>query len=249
MKKNLFILSGIVSILLIWAILSFFSLVSPVFLPSPFAVFKKLFILFLSGNIFPSLFATLYRWLIGFLLGSIIGILLGLVIGSSENLYYFFEVPIDFFRSLPSISLLPLLVLFFGIGDLPKFVIIVFSSVLFMAVNTSYGVRYANEDKIRYIKTLNATKFQIFKKVILPEAMPSIFAGLRITLSIALIVTVGSEMILGTGQGLGKLMSDVIVTYKTTDFYSVIIITGALGYFSNKLFRRFEDKIIHWKGK
>ena len=98
-------------------------------------------------------------------------------------------------------------------------------------------------------KALKASRWQTFSKVVFPAALPEISAGLRVSLSIGLIVTIGSEMILGANFGLGKRVLDASMVYNMSEMYAIIILVGLLGYFSNKLFVLIEEKVIHWRGK
>jgi len=233
--------------LLIWFLISELSLVPQVLVPSPIKVFSYLFSNFYPLLIKPTIF-TIQLWLLGFIVGAIIGIAIGLIIGYSNKIYNFFEVLIDFFRSLPSIVLLPIAVIFLGIGYAPKIFIVVFSTALYVMINTIYGVKYGKTSKILLARVLKMTPSQEFKKVILPSSLPNIFAGLRITISLSLVVAVASEMIVSGTAGLGQKILDDMVVYNLTEMYSIILIIGLLGYFSNKIFSIVENRLIHWKG-
>lgn len=247
MKK--FLILGPMGILVFWFFLTTFKVVSPILLPSPTKVFATLFLLFSSNTILPDLLKTLSLWIPGLCIGFAIGIPIGILMGYSDKIYASFEILIDFFRSLPSIVLYPLFIVFFGLGDLPKIAIVIFATSLYTAVNTIYGVKYGRESRLMVAKALKANKWQTFSKVILPAALPEISAGLRVSLSIGLIVTIGSEMILGANFGLGKRVLDASMVYNMSEMYAIIILVGLLGYFSNKLFVLIEEKVIHWRGK
>jgi len=126
--------------------------------------------------------------------------------------------------------------------------IVIFSTALYVMINTIYGVKYGKASKIALAKILKMTTIQEFKKIILPSSLPNIFAGLRITISLSLVVAVASEMIVSGTAGLGQKILDDMVVYNLTEMYAIILIIGLLGYFSNKIFSIVENKLIHWKG-
>jgi len=233
--------------LLIWLLISELSLVPQVLVPSPIKIFSYLFSNFYPLLIKPTIF-TIWLWLLGFIVGAIVGIAIGLVVGYSNKIYNFFEILIDFFRSLPAIVLLPIAVIFLGIGYAPKLFIVIFSTALYVMINTIYGVRYGKTSKALLAKVLRMTPLQEFKKIILPSSLPNIFAGLRITISLSLVVAVASEMIVSGTSGLGQKILDDMIIYNLTEMYSIILVIGLLGYFSNKIFSVVENKLIHWKG-
>lgn len=242
-KKLFYQLIGILFLILLW----FWAARSaPLLIPSPIKI-----AVFLISDFYclcSPLLATMESWVAGFLSGAAIGILSGAIIGCSDNLYNALEFPIDFLRSLPAIVILPITAIFLGIGKFSQIFIISFTAALYMLINTTYGIKYAQSQKILLAKIFNMTIFQKFKNIIIPSALPIIFAGLRIALSLSLVVAIASEMIIGGTRGLGKKIMDDMVVYNLTEMYAIIILIGSLGFISNKLFSVLENKIIHWKG-
>ncbi|MEM5878992.1 MAG: ABC transporter permease [Candidatus Aenigmatarchaeota archaeon] len=247
MKKFTFV--GPLIVLLIWWIITYIPLIKSILLPPPHTVILSLFTqLFISKELLYPLFETLSLWLTAFIVGTVGGISSGMVMGYSDKIYSFFEVIIDFFRSLPSLLLIPIAIIFFGIGNTSAFLVTTWSGFFYIFINTIYGVKYARKSYIFITKILNIEKLKTFTEVILPASAPYIIAGLRISLSITLIVAVGSEMILGRG-GLGGKVYDAFLIYNTTEIYVIILIVGTLGYISNKLLVLLENRVIHWKGE
>ena len=246
---NRYVLVGPLVLLLLWFALTAIPAVSPVLLPSPLKVAAALWNLLLEGSVLGDLGKTVLLWLSGLAGGLALGIPVGVLMGYSPRIHAFFEIPIDFFRSLPSIVLYPLFIIFFGLGDAPKIAIVVMSSFLYTAVSTIYGVRYSLASRLMVARVLKANRWQTLSKVVLPGALPEIAAGIRISLSIALIVTVGSEMILGASAGLGKRVLDASLVYNMSDMYALVLLIGALGYASNRLAVLFEGRVIHWRGR
>lgn len=248
MKKLNLLIFPIILIIL-WYFISLLGLVNSLFLPNPVDAFAKFIKLLFTGDVLPDIYATLFRTLSGFFIAALIGIPLGLLMGYFKKVYIALEFLVDFLRSTSPAALFPLFLLFFGIGDAAKISVVVFSCSSVIIVNTMYGVKHVKESRIIMAKTMRATRYQIIKKIIIPDSLPHIFSGLRIALSLSVIVVVFTEMFIGTTYGLGHRIIDAQLVYKIPELYALIIITGILGYILNKGFLYFENKTIHWGGK
>ena len=244
-----FLILGPIFVIILWFLLTQFNFIEPIFLSSPYATFDKLISLLFSGEILPDIKWTVVRWLAGLTLGIFLGIPIGIFMGSSKAVYESLEIVIDFFRSIPIMTLFPLALVLFGIGDESKIALAAWASAIYMVINTMYGVRHVKEARLMMAKSLRATKLQAFTKIIFPDALPEIFVGIRLSISMSLVIVVASEMIMGTNVGLGKRIFDAALVYQMTEMYACIIIAGLLGYLSNKMFVIFENKMIHWTNK
>ncbi len=242
------ILISPIIIIIIWYCIGYFELISPLFIPKLEDVFKKFFHLFSTGDINHDLLKTLYRMLLGYVFAAIIGIPIGLIIGFSKKLYLSVEVVLEFLRSIPSPVLVPLSMLFFGLGDTAKIAIVVFTCSLINIINTMYGVQNVSKIRIMVANTLHAKYTDLFKYVIFWDALPHIFVGLRLTINLSLIVVVVTEMFTGTIKGLGLRIYDAHDTGRIAEMYAEILIIGILGFIANKLFVKLEKKIVHWGG-
>lgn len=169
--------------------------------------------------------------------------------GYSDKVYGALEFLVDFFRSIPALALFPLFLLFLGIGDSAKIGVVVFACFFVVLINAMYGVKNANKTRIMASKTMGANNFDIFRKIIFWDALPDIVTGLRISLSMSLLVVIVTEMFLGTEVGLGHRIYDAHLIYRIPEMYASIIIVGLLGYFLNKIFVWVERRSIHWAGK
>src|SRR3989344_4228592 len=236
-------------ILVIWAFFSNLKLISPLFLSTPQAVFLKIINLFSSGAILPDILFTFYRTLLGFIIACLIGIPLGLLMGYSNKIYYSLEFIVEFFRSIPATALFPLFLLFFGIGDQSKIALTAWAAGLVLIINSMYGVHLGKELRIKSAKTMRISGFSLFQKIIFPEALPQIFSGMRIAISLSLVIVVVTEMFIGTNFGLGHRIIDAQLVYRISEMYAAIFITGVLGFLINKGFIFAEKRIVHWKGK
>ncbi|HII95251.1 MAG TPA: ABC transporter permease subunit [Candidatus Methanofastidiosum sp.] len=172
---------------------------------------------------------------------------MGIIGGYYKKLYRVLELPLDFFRSLPSLLLIPLSVLFFGIGPLASFSVISFSVFVYVFINSAYGIKYNKASFSEIGKLYKIDKIREFWLILLPSILPNIFAGIKMGFSIAFIVTIGSEMLIGH-SGLGGRIIDSYMIFNTKEVFSIIIIVGMFGYFGNKILNVLEKKFIHWKG-
>ena len=238
-----------VLLLLIWTIVVSLKLVSPLFVPHPLDVLNAAVQLFVNGEIYSDIGYTLFRTLIGFAIAAIIGIPIGLLMGYSERIYHSLEFVVEFFRSIPPTALFPLFLLFFGVGDQSKIALAAWSAGLVLVVNSMYGVHLSKELRIKAARTMNVKGLELFQKVIFPEALPQIFNGIRVAISLSLIIVVVAEMFVGTNFGLGNLIMDYQLVYRVPEMYAAIFLAGIVGFLLNKIVIHVEKRIIHWKGK
>ncbi|MDA3900752.1 MAG: ABC transporter permease [Spirochaetes bacterium] len=232
----------------VWYLLYFSKIINTLFLPPPHEIFRALGFFIISGELIKNMLFTLSRVMQAFGLSILIGIPLGLLLGFSKPLYNLLGFSIEFLRALPIPSLIPLFILVFGPNDIARIAVIYVAGSLIIIVNTCYGVK--NSEKIR-IYTANAMKMtprRQLLKVYLPEALPHIFAGLKISLSLCLAISIVVEILMAS-DGLGAVIYNAQLSYKTKEMYAAIIIAGTLGFVFNRLFTFLEKKIVHWKGE
>ena len=248
-RHKIFIIVGPIFLILIWFIITNLGLINPLFLPTPQKVAIALFTSLTHIGIWQDLGFTLYRAFVALILGILIGVPLGLLMGYFDRFYYSFEFIVEFFRSTPATALFPLFLLFFGIGDLAKIMLVFWAVLFIIIVHSIYGVRLGKRSRYRVAKVMGFSGFLLFRKFIFPEALPQILAGLRIALSTSLIIVVVTEMFIGTEIGLGKRIIDFQLVYRIPEMYAAILLVGTVGFILNKLFISQEKKIVHWSGK
>ena len=231
---------------LFWYLLTLLKIVNPLFIPSPGAVANTFFKLILSVEMWANTGATSLRMLVGFFIASLIAIPIGVFLGRYRSAYLFCEFFIDFTRSIPATSLFPLFLLILGVGNESKIAMVAFSCFFVILINSIYGVWNSPKTRILIAKTFRASQLQMLLKIILWDALPDIFAGLRNALSIALILAVVSEMFVGTNSGLGFLIFNAKISYDTGKMYAIIIFLGILGYATNRFLLFFENRVIPW---
>ncbi len=243
-------LGGVLLLPLVWMLCAdVFKLASPLLLPSLTSVIQRLYALIVSGTISQDLFATMYRWAVGFTLGVSTGILVGLLLGVSSGIRSFMEFPLEFSRSMPITAIFPLFLIVFGIDDPSKIAMAFTPTFLLMVVNTSYGVLLTDPTRRRMAAVFGATSFQIFRKIIVMDALPQIFVGLRLALTQSLIVVVVSEMFIGTDFGLGQRVYDSYLTNSVSTLYALLIVLGVIGYLLNRALLFAEAGFVFWAGK
>lgn len=243
-------LTGVLLIPTAWFIAAdLLELSSPVLLPSLGSVGRRLVALISDGAMFSDISATLCRWFYGFSLGVICGVLIGLLLGMSVKLRKIFEFPLEFLRSMPVTAIFPLFLIVFGIGDPSKIAMAFTPTFLLMVVNTTYGVTLSDPTRRRMAVVFGANAWQVFRTIIAMDALPQIFVGLRLALAQSLIVTVVSEMFIGTDFGLGQRVYDSYLTNSVTTLYALLIVLGVIGYTANKLLLLLEARFVFWSGR
>jgi NitT/TauT family transport system permease protein len=152
------------------------------------------------------------------------------------------------FGHVPVIALFPLFLICFGLGNQSKFTIAAWSSSLVILLNTMYGVQHSSALRRMVARSLKASEWQVFWKVVLPDALPEILVGLRTGVSIALIVILMTEMFLGSSNGIGQMIYNAHLIYDTPRMYVGILTSGLLGYVLNLVLVGSEQRLVHWKG-
>jgi ABC-type nitrate/sulfonate/bicarbonate transport system permease component len=222
---------------------------SPLLLPSLGSVCHRIVALINDGTMFLDLSSTLRRWFFGFSIGIISGIMVGLMFGVSTTLRSIVEFPLEFLRAMPVTPLFPLFLIIFGIGDSSKIAMAFMPTFLLMIVNTSYGVTLSDPTKRRMAAVFGASSSQIFRTIVALEALPQIFVGLRLALAQSLIVTVVSEMFIGTDFGIGQRVYDSYLTNSVTSLYALLAVLGVIGYLSNRALLALESYLVSWAGQ
>jgi len=246
MKKETYI--GPAILIIIWYLVTLTKWINPLFLPSPIEVLIALYRILGTGKAWLDILLTTGRVGIGFLIAAIMGIPIGLLMGRYKKINATFSFVIDFFRSLPAIALFPLLMFFFGIGSTAMVLTAAFTCGLVVVINTIYGVLNSRRTRQIVAEVSGANRWEVFTRVIILDAVPHIFAGLRIGLSFAVIVIVATEMLIGN-KGIGQRIVETQLTYRVPEMYSWICLAGLLGFCLNKGFLKLENRFIHWGGK
>lgn len=240
------------AILLLWTLVTARGAVSPIILPSPGAVTASFLDMVQRGysgvGIWTHLGASLWRVGVAFLAGSVLGTTLGLLRGRVPAIDALLLVPSELVRPIPPLGLIPLFILWFGIGELSKILLIFLSVFLIMMVNAQAGSQSCALDSLRAAQSMGAGRWQTFRFVVLPSALPQIMTGLRVSMGTALTILVASEL-LGGDRGLGFLILDASSFFRTTYVFSGIILIGLIGLASDRGIAYLARRIVHWEGK
>ncbi|MBI2727821.1 MAG: ABC transporter permease [Polaromonas sp.] len=240
---------GPIALFIIWDLVVRFGLIKAILLPSPGDTVVALVTGLAGGALLLDFGVTVLRTLEAFLLAAVVGVPLGVLLGSNEKAYRSVEFLIDFFRSTPSSALIPLFLLIFGVSDINKVAIAAFGAFLIVVFNSAYGVINARKQRVMAARVMGASRWQVFKDVLIWESLQPSFVGLRSAVSMALVIVIVAEMFIGSDNGLGHRIIDAQQVLNVKSMYAAILAAGALGYALNILFLVAERKIVHWSGR
>ena len=221
-------------------------LVSDFWISSPVGVFHGLIRLWNDGLLLPSIGATMLETVAGFVVGAAMGILLGVTLGVNRIIAKVLDPFLLGLYSLPRVALLPLFILWFGIGFQMK---VVFTALLVffpIFMNTLAGVRSVDHDLIDVLRVMGASRMDAIRKVFIPSALAWVFAGLRISVPFALIGAVVAEMF-SSNKGLGYLISVTANQFDTAGLFAALGVTTALGLLLDAAVRLMERRLIRWQ--
>ena len=240
---------GPVVLFIIWDLVVRLGFIKPILLPPPIDALGALFGGLAGGPLLGDFAVTVWRTVQAFLIAAVVGMPLGVLLGSNEKAYRSVEFLIDFFRSTPSSALIPLFLMIFGVSDINKVAIAAFGALLIVIFNSAYGVINARKQRVMAAKVMGATRWQVFKDVLVWESLQPSFVGLRSAVSMALVIVIVAEMFIGADSGLGNRIINSQQVMNVKDMYASILAAGALGYALNVLFLLIERKIVHWSGR
>jgi ABC-type nitrate/sulfonate/bicarbonate transport system permease component len=216
--------------------------------PAPSATLRALGTEMRSGTLSGEIGTTLTSYAEGFALAIAGGVTLGIVIGSSPRLLDASSVLIEFLRPIPAVTLIPLAILFFGLGIPMRRYLIAYAALWPILINTLYGVRGSDRIFHDVASTSGVTGAGRLVRVTLPAALPSIATGIRVSASIALLVAVTAEFVTGTA-GLGAYMQQQQAAYRVPEMYAAIVVVALLGYAINLGLRLAERRVVFWSAE
>lgn len=231
--------------LLLWEVASRSSPAVQFYFPPVSQVVLSFIELIQSWELVEHLSASLGRFLTGYVLAAVIAVTAGTFLGYFRIAYSFAEVVIELLRPMPSVALIPVAILFLGIGDVMIVSVTVYACAWPILLNTIDGVRNIDRTLIDTGRTLGLGRWQILRKIALPAASPYILTGLRISLPIALILVTTAEMVVG-GKGLGFFILDEERSLRIRNMYAGIVLVAVLGYCLNRLFVALERRVLIW---
>lgn len=245
-KRNLVLAVGTVLVALaLWQAASSLTPISSRLVPTPLQVGKAVSAMAEDGRLARDSFASITRAFVGFALGSVTAIICGVLTGRSKLIRSSLGQIINLLRPVPAISIVPLVIVWFGLGEMSK-VFTVFWGVFFPVwVNTHVGVGSVSIEHIWAAQSLGARRRTVLVEVVLPGAATSILAGMRAGISLAFICLVAAEMA-GASSGLGFRVTISHLTFRVDEMIAAIVVLGILGALADKLFIVASHKLFPW---
>ena len=224
----------------------------PLYLPPPEEVWTRTIKVMSEGfrnfTLWEHLGYSLFRVIAGFLLGALVGIPLGYAMGLSNWFRGWFDPIVEFMRPVPPLALIPLVIIWFGIGEIGKIILLFLAALWIMAIAARSGVSGVAISKVHAAYSLGASKWQIMRHVIVPNSLPEIFTGARVAMGVCWGTVVAAELV-AAEQGAGMMIM-VASRFQNTDIVILgIILIGVIGFGIDMLMRWAERLLVPWKGK
>ncbi len=220
--------------------------INPLFLSSPSAIFTAFIELFKSGELLTALASSAGAFLVGIVLSCVIGIAIGVAMGRYRLVEYILEPYVTALYSTPSIALIPLFILWFGVGTVAKVFVIFFLSVFIVIINTFTGVKNLSQSIIDVGIAFGANQRQTFWMIVLPAALPFIMTGLRLAVGRGILAMIVAEFFTSI-SGLGGMIVKYGNFFETAKMFVPIIIVSLLGVIAVEILKRVEIKLAPWK--
>jgi len=245
-QRQILAVVSIASAIGTWWLVSATGLVSPVLLPAPAEVFQSLLRLSADGTLLAHVRASLFRVIQGFLLALAVALPIGVAMGISPITRGLLEPLVELIRPIPPIAVIPLAMLWLGIGELSKVFIIMFGAFFPILINTMAGFGAVDPVHVRAAQTLGAGRVAIFRDVVIRSAFPYMVVGARLGMGLAFIVLVAAELI-ASSEGLGYLINDARYRFQTSEIFLGMACIGALGFILNRVLLAVERRLLRWK--
>jgi ABC-type nitrate/sulfonate/bicarbonate transport system permease component len=236
--------SVLIAILVVWQLAALAGL--PDFVLSPVQIITHFAQALGSAELYQNIWASLARSLPGFALGTLLGALLGLAAGTARWFDRMFSPAVFLTYPVPKIVMLPIFMLWFGIGDLSKVLIIALACFYPVFINAYYGVKATRKILVWSAQNMGASPATIFRRVVVPSAAPMIFAGMRVSLALSFIVMFAAEMI-NANSGLGHMIRVAEYSLRFDLMYVSLLAIAILGYAGDRLVRYSQRRLLAWQ--
>ena len=230
---------------MVWSAVTFGGLVSPTFLASPLTMVREGILLFTEFNFLHDIGMTVWRVMAGFILASAVAVPLGIAMGAWKPVEAFFEPFVSFCRYLPASAFIPLLILWAGVGETQKLLVIFIGSVFQLTLMVAVTVGGARKDLVEAAYTLGASNTGIVRRVLIPGAAPGIAETLRLVLGWAWTYVIVAELI-GSSSGIGHMITDSQALLNTGQIIFGIIVIGLIGLVSDFIFKTVNRRMFEW---
>lgn len=218
---------------------------NPALLPPISDIVASFFSNINSGNLFTALGASLFRIVMGFVIGTTLALALGCLIGWYKTIEYLFDPLIEAVRPIPPLAYIPIIIIWFGIEEFSRVLIITIACFMVCVVNVIAGMKNVPQVYVDAASTMGASRWQVFRTVAIPAATPFIITGYRIALAAAWTTLVASEL-LAAQNGLGFLLQEGRRYFLTDQVMMIIIIIGVCAFTMDRMFRRIQAYLMQW---
>jgi len=232
-------------LLVLWEIAAVKAIFPPMSFPRISAILATWWQLVVSGELPSELLSSLWRMFAGYFIGVALGVALGLLMGYVRFFYNLLEPITEVLRPIPSPAYLPIVILFLGIDDEMKIFMIAFATLFPVLLNTYSGVRSVDPIQLQTARTFGVSGRRLLTRIVLPAASPYIFTGMRVSLAVALIVMVISEMV-AASSGIGSFILSAQRGFKIREMFAGVLTLAMLGYILNRLFLLIENRVLAW---
>ncbi|MGF6258745.1 ABC transporter permease subunit [Ensifer sp. LBL] len=251
-SSGLISLSTTIVIVALWFLVTEGGWVKPLFLPSPLAVWGKFMLAMTDGvsnsTLSQHTLASIGRVFGAFLLALLTAVPIGVLMGVNRFVRGLFDPIIEFYRPLPPLAYLPLVIIWLGIGEFPKVFLIYLAIFAPMAIAARAGVRSVSTEQIHAAYAMGATRGQVISQVIMKAALPEIFTGMRIGIGVGWTTLVAAEMV-AANRGLGFMVLNAAENLESDTVIMGIFIIGIFAFAFDLLIRYLEKALIPWKGR
>jgi ABC-type nitrate/sulfonate/bicarbonate transport system permease component len=234
--------------LAVWEAIAHSQLVTPFMLPSIEAVAEKISADIQSGDFFFKLAATLYRTMVGFGVAAVAGITLGILMVQVRTIFWFFDPVISALFPVPKVALLPVFILWFGLYDVSKIMLIIANAIFPIVTATVLGLRGVERELVWSARSLGASERRVTWEIVVPAALPQILTGLQVALPISLIVAIVSELVM-SGDGLGGAMIEAARYLNSPSVFAGIVEIAAVGFCLVKGMELIRRRLLMWHGE
>jgi ABC-type nitrate/sulfonate/bicarbonate transport system permease component len=235
----------VIVLLVLWEFAAVSGAVSELSFPRVSSIFETWFQITVSGELLGELLPSLWRMFAGYFIGVALGVLFGLLMGYFKFFYNLLEPVTEMLRPIPSPAYLPIVILFLGIDDEMKIFMIGFAAFFPVLLNTYSGVRSIDPIQLQTARTFGVSGTTLLWQIVLPASAPFIFTGLRVSLAVALIVMVVSEMV-AASSGIGYFILSAERGFKIQEMFAGVMTLAVLGYALNRLFLLIEGRVLGW---
>ncbi len=230
-------------IVLIWFIVSSLNIYSEYLLPSPLKVLTRFFSLLSNQTLIEHVIISLQRVFSGYFIALVFAIIFAIVSLFYPKVMEFFDGIIQFFRNVPPLGLIPLLILWFGIGEKSKLIVIILASFFSMFLSIEKGFKSTDVKLLEVGKSFGFNRWKMFKKIIVPYAIPDVLVGMRVGMGYSYRAIIGAEMI-AASSGLGYMINFARSMSQTDIVIVGIIVIGLLGYLCDLIFKKLIDILL-----